>query len=83
MYSIDLHIPVLHTSVLRDFFQSLFLMIFYRLRLTVGRHLIEDILPRLYKKEQLRLRESLETTVRRVRVSCEVVAGQYGREHGS
>jgi hypothetical protein len=50
-------------------------------------------MPRLYKEDQLRLRESLETTVRRVRgwcevvaslgVNCERVSGQYGREHGS
>jgi hypothetical protein len=39
--------------------------------------------PRLHTEEQLQLRESLETAVRRVGVSCETVAGQYGREHGS
>jgi hypothetical protein len=32
--------------------------------------------PRLYNEEQLQLRESLETAVRRVGVSCEVVADQ-------
>jgi hypothetical protein len=32
--------------------------------------------PRLYNEEQLRLRESLETEVRRLGVSCETVAGQ-------
>jgi hypothetical protein len=32
--------------------------------------------PRQYNEEQLRLRESLETSVRRVGVSCETVAGQ-------
>jgi hypothetical protein len=40
-------------------------------------------MPRLYKEEQLRLRESFVTAVRRVRGSCETVAGQYGREYGS
>jgi hypothetical protein len=49
--------------------------------------------PRLYNEEQLRLRESPETAVRIVvgwcemgtslGVSCETVAGQQGREHGS
>jgi hypothetical protein len=53
--------------------------------------------PSLDNEEQLRLRESLEMTVRRVGVwcemaaslgvgqwvSCETVAGQYGRERGS
>jgi hypothetical protein len=31
--------------------------------------------PRLYNEEQLRLRERLETAVRRAGVSCEAVAG--------
>jgi hypothetical protein len=35
-----------------------------------------ESVPRLYKEEQLRLRESLETAVSRVGVSCETVAGQ-------
>jgi hypothetical protein len=49
--------------------------------------------PKLYNEEQLRLRESLQTGVRRVGglcemaaslgVSCETLAVQYGREHGS
>jgi hypothetical protein len=39
--------------------------------------------PRLYNEEQLRLRESLETEMRRVGVSCETVPGQYGSERGS
>jgi hypothetical protein len=38
---------------------------------------------RLYNEEQLRLRKSLQTAVRRIVVSCETVAGQQGREHGS
>jgi hypothetical protein len=38
---------------------------------------------RLYNEEPLRLRESLETAVGRVRVSCEAVAGQSRRERGS
>jgi hypothetical protein len=33
-------------------------------------------LQRLYKEEQLQLRENLETAVRRAGVSCETVAGQ-------
>jgi hypothetical protein len=32
--------------------------------------------PRLYNEEQLRLRERLETAVRRVGVSCGTAAGQ-------
>jgi hypothetical protein len=35
--------------------------------------------PMLYNEEQLRLRESLETAVGRVGVSCETVASQQGR----
>jgi hypothetical protein len=53
---------------------------------------------RLHNEEQLRLRENLETAVKvgwcemaaslgvsqlKQRVSCEAVAGQYGREHRS
>jgi hypothetical protein len=39
--------------------------------------------PRLYNEGQLPLEKRLETTVRRVGVSCETVTGQEGCEHGS
>jgi hypothetical protein len=39
--------------------------------------------PRLYKEEQMRLREILETVVRRVGVRSETVVGQEGYESGS
>jgi hypothetical protein len=48
MICVDLHTPVLHTSVLREFFQSFVLMLIYRLKFTVGRHVVEDILPTEY-----------------------------------
>jgi hypothetical protein len=39
--------------------------------------------PRLYKEGQLQLRERLETTTRRIGVSCETVAGQLIYEYRS
>jgi hypothetical protein len=54
---------------------------FIRLLIDATRELLGEVFSMwsvsiLYKDKQLRLRESLETAVRRVGVSCETVAGQ-------